>query len=56
VPAHTWTESGQVYGHVGIYVGDGMVMDSLDYVRTISLDDWISDYSMLYEVKWGWAL
>lgn len=55
-PSHTWTSSGRIYGHVGIYIGDGLVMDSLNYVRTMTLDQFIEDYSMLYEVKWGWAL
>jgi cell wall-associated NlpC family hydrolase len=56
VPYHNWTSSGRIYGHVGIYIGDGLVMDSLYYVRTVSLDAWIAEYSGMAEVRWGWAL
>ena len=35
--------AGNRYGHVGIYIGDGMVMDSVSTgIRTISLSDWVS--------------
>ena len=34
--------SGNKYGHVGIYIGDGMVVDNPGYHRTISLNEWIA--------------
>lgn len=32
--------AGNKYGHVGIYLGDGMVADNVGYHRIISLDEW----------------
>lgn len=36
------TGSGSSAGHVGIYIGNGQVMDNIGYIRTQSLDDWIA--------------
>ena len=56
VPSHTIGGSwGVIYGHVGIYIGDGLVMDNIGSIATHSLDSWISSYSTTYTVKWGWA-
>lgn len=35
-------EMGNLYGHVGIYIGDGMVADNIGSHRIISLERWIS--------------
>ena len=35
-------EMGNLYGHVGIYIGDGLVADNVGYHRIISLDKWIA--------------
>ena len=50
----TPTDLGRIYGHTGIYIGDGMVMDNIGYVRTISLTEWLSFYSSYGWVKYGW--
>lgn len=50
----TGTALGQTYGHVGIYVGDGQVMDNVGYIRTMSLEDWVSEYGQYGWVKYGW--
>ena len=43
--------AGNRYGHVGIYIGDGMVMDSVSTgIRTISLSDWVSQ-----NIAAGWS-
>ena len=56
VPSHTNGDAWSViYGHVGIYIGDGLVMDNVGSIRTVSLDSWISTHSTTYTVKWGWA-
>lgn len=47
--------AGSTYGHVGIYIGDGNVMDNIGYVRTISLDAWIEENGKVSTVKWGWV-
>lgn len=36
------TGSGSSAGHVGIYIGNGQVMDNIGSIRTQSLDDWIA--------------
>lgn len=36
------TGSGSYAGHVGIYIGNGMVMDNVGYIKTSTLDEWIS--------------
>ncbi|MEG6529085.1 hypothetical protein V2P75_26150, partial [Bordetella bronchiseptica] len=34
------------YGHVGIYIGDGKVMDNIGRIRVTTLDNWFSfDFS-----------
>ncbi len=52
------TAAGNTYGHVGIYIGDGMVMDSVNSgIRTISLSEWVSQNSRGWVVcgyPWDW--
>lgn len=50
-------EMGRFYGHIGIYIGNNMVADSIiGGVRTQSLDEWIRyNESAGGVVKWGWA-
>lgn len=52
------TSAGNTYGHVGIYVGDGMVMDSINTgLRSISLNDWVSQNNRGWVVcgyPWDW--
>ncbi len=56
VPSHPHTVAGRIYGHVGIYVGGGMVMDNIGYIRTIGLDSWISYYQAGgVTARWGFA-
>ena len=55
VSTHPHTSAGRTYGHVGIYVGNGTVMDNVGYIRTIALDSWISYYSASVTPRWGWA-
>lgn len=54
------TGPGWTYGHVGIYIGevDGVptVMDSIGYIRTISLDAWIAQTDYSGTAAWGWAM
>ncbi|WP_158567150.1 NlpC/P60 family protein [Dorea sp. AM58-8] len=52
------TAAGNAYGHVGIYIGDGKVMDSIySGLRTISLSDWVSQNGRGWVVcgyPWDW--
>ncbi len=56
VAVSTWsgTSAGRIYGHVGIYVGGGMVMDNIGYIRTIDIDSWVGTYSTTVSPRWGW--
>ena len=43
------------YGHVGLYVGDNVVMDCVDgCVRRVPLELWLSSYGVASEPRWGW--
>ena len=53
-PSHSHTYLGGIYGHVAVYIGDGMVMDNVGRVRTIGLSWWIDYYTNPYTVKWGY--
>lgn len=55
VPAHPFSAQGQAHGHVGLYVGDDLVMDSVDSrIRKVPLDLWLSTYGLMAEPRWGW--
>ena len=55
VPAHSHTAAGRIYGHVGIYIGNGTVRHNIGPISTQSLDSWISFYGTNYTPRWGWA-
>ena len=46
--------AGRIYGHIGIYIGNGMVMDNIGYIRTTTLASWVSYYSALATPLCGW--
>lgn len=56
VRTHDKTSAGRIYGHVGIYVGNGQVMDNIGSIRTIPVNDWIDFYGGSSTPKWGWAM
>lgn len=45
---------GLLYGHVGIYVGDGKVMSNEGAITTKTLDEFIAFYGKGSGVYWGW--
>lgn len=45
---------GLLYGHVGIYVGDGKVMSNEGAITTKTLDQFIAFYGKGSGVYWGW--
>lgn len=45
---------GLLYGHVGIYVGGGIVMSNEGAITSRSLDSFISFYGTGSGVRWGW--
>lgn len=56
VPIHTHTNAGARWGHIAIYVGNGMVMDNIGYIRTTSLAWWLNYYHTTATPQWGWVL
>lgn len=54
VSSHPHTAAGRVYGHVGIYMGNGTVMDNVGFIRSIGIDEWISFYGATVTPRWGW--
>lgn len=51
VGATVYGYSGSKYGHVGIYIGDGIVTHNVGGVAFTDLDEWIKTYK---GVCWGW--
>ena len=56
VSTHSHTSAGRIWGHIGIYVGDGIMMDNIGYIRTISVNEWINYYSTTVTPRWGWLM
>ena len=55
VARHPYGADGWDHGHVGLYVGDGRVMDCAGgRVRTVPLAPWLSAYGVACEPRWGW--
>lgn len=48
------TEAGLRYGHVGIYIGDGKVIDNIGKVRVTTLDNWINTFCKNSPVGFGY--
>lgn len=46
--------AGRLYGHVGIYVGGGIVMSNQGAITSKSLDSFISFFGGGSGVRWGW--
>ena len=54
VSSHPHTSAGRIYGHIGMYVGGGMMMDNVGEIRTISVDEWCDYYGGTVSPRWGW--
>lgn len=47
------SSAGLTYGHVGIYIGDGKVIDNIGRIRLTTLDDWIATFCKHHPVGFG---
>lgn len=56
VSSHAHTSAGRIYGHIGIYVGGGVMMDNVGYIRTINVNEWIAYYGTTVTPRWGWLM
>lgn len=54
VSTHNLDAAGRDYGHVGIYIGNGQVMDNIGPIRTVDVNQWIQTFSGVVPAKWGW--
>lgn len=45
---------GRKYGHAGIYIGDGKVMESIGYKRIVTLEYWIETCCKHHPVGFGY--
>ncbi|WOK52670.1 CHAP domain-containing protein [Streptococcus equi subsp. zooepidemicus] len=45
--------AGLTYGHVGIYIGEGKVIDNIGHIRVTTLDDWIATFCKHHPVGFG---
>lgn len=45
---------GAIYGHVGVYVGGGLIRENIGYINTSTLSAWIANYSGYVTPRWGW--
>ncbi len=51
VGATVYGYSSSIYGHVGIYIGDGKVAHNIGYLKIQSLESWVNTYN---GQCWGW--
>lgn len=51
VGATVYGYSSSKYGHVGIYIGNGMVAHNIGYIKIEPIEDWIKTYKGF---AWGW--
>lgn len=51
VGAAIYGYSSSKYGHVGIYIGNGMVAHNIGYIKIEPIEDWIKTYKGF---AWGW--
>ncbi len=46
--------AGLIYGHIGIYMGNGIVRHNVGFIQNMSLSSWVSYYSALATPLCGW--
>ena len=56
VPSHPGTRAGRIYGHIGIYIGNGIVRHNIGSISEQSLDSWIAFYGKTNTPRWGWCM
>lgn len=48
------TTAGRIYGHIGVYLGDGLVHHNVGYIKTDTVDNWVSTYCKYMDARCGW--
>lgn len=54
VPSHSHNYAGSRWGHIAIYIGDGMIIENIGRVNVQPLQNWLNYYGTTYTPKWGW--
>ena len=48
------TTAGRIYGHIGVYLGDGLVHHNVGYIKTDTVSSWVSTYCKYMSGRCGW--
>lgn len=48
------TTAGRIYGHIGVYLGDGLVHHNVGYIKTDTVSSWVSTYCKYMSARCGW--
>lgn len=55
VPSEPYSYAAQIYGHIGVYVGNGTVRHCVSgVVKDQSLQSWIDEFGVTTQPRWGW--
>lgn len=46
---------GELYGHIGIYIGNGLIMHNYRSVETWTVEDWFNKFSYYQPIWCGWV-
>ncbi len=46
--------AGRIYGHIGIYLSDGLVHHNVGYIKTDTVSSWIAAYGQYATPRCGW--
>ncbi len=48
------TTAGAIYGHIGVYLGDGLVHHNVGYIKTDTVANWVATYCKYMDGRCGW--
>ena len=48
------TTAGRIYGHIGVYLGDGLVHHNVGYIKTDTVSSWVATYGKYMTPRCGW--
>lgn len=48
------SNAGRIYGHIGVYLGDGLVHHNVGYITTDTVSSWCAKYCKYMSARCGW--
>ena len=48
------TTAGRIYGHIGVYLGDGLVHHNVGYIKTDTVSSWVATCGKYMTPRCGW--